>query len=88
MNRHPDKRIGMRERRRVLELATEGARAPADAERVGISPSTAKKVLAQGLRRCGRCGGLTETGGLCPVCSLPVDAAGQRTDAATATAGR
>jgi DNA-binding XRE family transcriptional regulator len=74
MNRYPPKRIGLKERRRVLELANEGLSIRQIAERVGISFATAKKVLAQGLRHCARCGRLTDRGDLCPVCSLPVDA--------------
>jgi DNA-binding XRE family transcriptional regulator len=74
MNHYPDKRIGLKERRRVLELANEGLSIRRIAERVGISAATAKKVLAQGLRHCARCGRLTKRGDLCPACSLPVDA--------------
>jgi serine/threonine protein kinase len=74
MNRRPDKRIGLRDRQRILELANQGLHIPQIAERLSISSSTTKKVLAQGLRGCVQCGRLTDTLDLCPVCSLPVDA--------------
>jgi DNA-binding XRE family transcriptional regulator len=74
MNRRPDKRIGLRDRQRILELANQGLPIPQIAERLSISSSTTKKVLAQGLRGCAQCGRLTDTLDLCPVCSLPVDA--------------
>ena len=74
MNHHPDKRIGLRDRQRVLELADEGLSIRQIAERMGISFSTAKNVLAQGLRHCARCGRLTDRADLCPVCSLPANA--------------
>jgi transcriptional regulator with XRE-family HTH domain len=74
MNRRPDKRIGLRDRQRILELANQGLPIPQIAERLSISSSTTKKVLAQGLRGCAQCGRLADTLDLCPVCSLPVDA--------------
>jgi len=66
VGRRPDKRTGL--------LAKQGLSIRQIAERVGVSAPTAKKVLAQGLRRCARCGRLTDRGDSCPVCSLPVDA--------------
>ena len=74
MNRRPDKRIGLKVRQRVLELANQGLSIRQIAERAGITAPTVKKVLAQGLRHCARCGRLTDRGDLCPVCSLPADA--------------
>jgi DNA-binding XRE family transcriptional regulator len=74
MKRNPDKRIGLKMRQRVLELANQRLSIRQIAQRVGITSPTAKKILAQGLRHCARCGRLTDRGDLCAVCSLPVDA--------------
>ena len=74
MNRYPDKRIGLKDRQRILELASQGLSVRQIAERVGISAPTTKKVLANGLRRCARCDKLTDREDLCRACALPVGA--------------
>ena len=67
-------RIGLKDRQRVFELASRGLSVRQIAERMGISSLSAKQILAQGLRRCTRCGRIIVSGDLCHVCSLPAEA--------------
>lgn len=65
------KRIGLKDRARVFELASQGLSAQEIAKRLCISPQTVRDLLAKGLQRCARCGRLIDRGNVCPVCSLP-----------------
>jgi transcriptional regulator with XRE-family HTH domain len=68
------KRIGLKERESVFELASQGLSLRQIADRLGISSSTVHRILVMGLKRCGRCGRVVESGELCPACSLPPQA--------------
>jgi transcriptional regulator with XRE-family HTH domain len=68
------KQIGLRDRQRVFELASQGLSVRQIAERMGVSFLAAKRALAKGLLRCPQCGRVSDSGDLCPVCSLPVEA--------------
>jgi DNA-binding XRE family transcriptional regulator len=64
------KRIGLKDRALVIALASQGLSVPEIVERTGITSGTVRHILKQGLRRCARCGRVTDRGDLCPVCSL------------------
>jgi transcriptional regulator with XRE-family HTH domain len=68
------RRIGLKERQRLFELESQGLSVQKIAERMGISFLTAKQILAKRLFLCARCGRVSDSGGLCPVCSLPAEA--------------
>jgi hypothetical protein len=58
----------------VFEFASQGLSLRQIADRLGISSATAHRILVMGLKRCGRCGRVIESGELCPPCSLPPQA--------------
>jgi DNA-binding XRE family transcriptional regulator len=69
------KPIGLKDRQRVLELASQGLSVRQIAERMNIRYETVQQTLARGLTRCGGCARPVGTGDVCPVCALSAKAA-------------